>query len=110
MGRVILFIVALLGFAVCDAATEAMKQQPSPLAQKNAAATTPETPLGELLYQNHCRSCHESNAHVREHRRARSVEDIRYWVKRWSGELKLNWSSEQEEAVVGYLRDKYYKF
>lgn len=65
---------------------------------------------GELLYENHCTSCHESIVHIRENRRARSVADLRGWVARWSAELKLNWSDEEIDAVAEFLANRFYKF
>lgn len=66
--------------------------------------------LGRMLYQNHCTGCHESNAHIRINRKAKSVEDLRYWVDRWEANQGLKWQQEQKEAVLRYLRDTYYKF
>lgn len=65
---------------------------------------------GQLLYQNHCRVCHDSTVHIREKRQVRSIKDIAYWVQRWSTYLKLNWSNEQKQQVVKYLNQKYYQF
>lgn len=65
---------------------------------------------GELLYENHCTGCHESIVHIRDNRRAQSVADLRGWVARWSGELKLNWSGEEIDAVAEFLAKRFYKF
>ena len=65
---------------------------------------------GQILYENHCRTCHESIVHIRDNRRAKTIDDIRYWVMRWSGELKLQWKTEDVDAVVNYLNLQYYKF
>lgn len=81
------------------------------------AATTP-TPIpapppasrGQLLYENHCQVCHESVVHVRQNRRADSIEQIQTWVTRWSTHLNLTWSAEEVAAVVDYLNTRYYLF
>jgi hypothetical protein len=65
---------------------------------------------GELLYENHCTSCHTSIAHLRTDRRANSVAAVEAWVRRWSGELKLGWGDEEVQAVVRHLAQRYYKF
>lgn len=65
---------------------------------------------GELLYENHCTVCHASVVHVREHRSAKSISDLRAWTRRWSGELKLNWSDEEINDVAEFLARRYYKF
>jgi len=64
---------------------------------------------GELLYENHCTVCHDSTVHIRANRKAKSITDLRRWAARWSGELKLNWSSEEIDDVAEYLARRYYK-
>ncbi|MDH5650192.1 MAG: hypothetical protein OEY67_11130 [Gammaproteobacteria bacterium] len=66
--------------------------------------------FGEMLYRNHCTSCHESNAHVRSGTKAKSVTDLKYWIERWSKAQNLPWGSMEKDAVLQYLRDTYYKF
>ncbi len=65
---------------------------------------------GRLLYENHCTSCHTSTAHVRDNHKAKTPADIRSWILRWSGELKLNWSDDERADVYRHLNTKYYKF
>lgn len=69
-----------------------------------------EVSRGELLYNNHCRVCHESNVHIRNDRKAKSTTDIIYWVTRWSTHLKLNWSVEDKHDVAHHLNERFYKF
>jgi mono/diheme cytochrome c family protein len=64
---------------------------------------------GELLYDNHCKVCHTSVVHIREDRKARSREEIRTWVQRWSKELGLQWGSVEVDDVIEYLNKRYYK-
>lgn len=65
---------------------------------------------GKLLYENHCKACHDSTVHIRNKRRVRSLNDIRYWVQRWSSFLNLNWSQNQREQVTDFLNQRYYQF
>lgn len=65
---------------------------------------------GQLLYENHCQVCHDSRAHIRSNRKARSPADVEMWVKRWSGYLKLGWAEAEVMDVTKYLDDRYYKF
>ena len=65
---------------------------------------------GELLYENHCTVCHESIVHIRANRKAKSLADLRGWVARWSGELKLKWSNEEIDDVAEFLARRFYKF
>lgn len=72
----------------------------------NARAT--DAARGRLLYENECMVCHTSVVHVREDRKAKSRDEIRSWVQRWSKELKLQWESGEIDDVIEYLNDKYY--
>lgn len=81
-----------------------------PTAVVGAPRLAAATARGELLYENHCTSCHASIVHIRENRKAKSLAELRDWVGRWSAELKLNWSNEEVEAVAEYLASRFYKF
>ena len=65
---------------------------------------------GRLLYEAHCIECHESQVHVREHKKASSLDDIRGYVSRWSTYKGLNWSGDEIESVVRYLNRQYYGY
>lgn len=65
---------------------------------------------GKMLYLNHCHVCHESNVHIRAHRKVKKKSDIGYWVKRWSKYLKLNWKESDRLQVIEHLNQTYYKF
>jgi len=65
---------------------------------------------GKTLYQNHCRRCHESTAHIRDDRRAGGLTELRGWVARWALQIEMGWSREEVDDVTGYLNDAYYRF
>ena len=65
---------------------------------------------GRLLYENHCTSCHASTVHIRDQRKSKTPAELRAWILRWSGELKLNWSETELADVYQYLNNRYYKF
>ena len=65
---------------------------------------------GEGLYLNHCLSCHESTAHIRHDRHAKTMDDLRRWVARWAVQLDLGWSRQEIEDVTAYLNRTYYRF
>jgi cytochrome c5 len=67
-------------------------------------------PRGQLLYQNHCMVCHESNVHIRERKKVGSLADITMWVSKWSDYRKLDWSTDEIRAVRDYLNQTYYHF
>lgn len=77
---------------------------------KQPVSKVPVQPRGEMLYSNHCLSCHESIVHVREKRNAKNLDAIRDAVTRWSQELELKWSSREIEDVVLYLNLRYYQY
>ena len=64
---------------------------------------------GQLLYEDHCQSCHTSIVHVRETHKARTLKDLEKWVRHWSDELKLPWGADEVRDVVDYLNVRYYK-
>lgn len=64
---------------------------------------------GQALYENHCRTCHESWAHTRDGRAARTLEDIRARVKAWSIHSDLDWNDEDVDDVTQFLAERYYK-
>ena len=67
-------------------------------------------PLGKMLYENHCLSCHESMVHIRGAHKAKTYGDIQYWVGRWALELDIKWSSDEIDAVVQHLNDTFYHY
>lgn len=69
-----------------------------------------DTGRGRLLYENHCQACHTSTVHVREQRKAKSPAELRAYIQRWSGELKLPWTADEAEDVYQHLNNLYYKF
>jgi hypothetical protein len=72
--------------------------------------TPPVPPRGQMLYQNHCMSCHESVVHIRGSHRTQSLMDLRGRVSHWANYLHLGWSEEDVEEVVAYLNNHYYMF
>lgn len=69
-----------------------------------------EESKGAMLYENHCRSCHDSTAHIRDKRKAKNFGDIQYWVTRWSQHLKLKWTAEELNAVAEHVNKTYYQY
>lgn len=68
------------------------------------------SPRGQLLYENHCHRCHESLVHIREAHKAKTYEDVQYWVGRWAQELDVKWSADEIDSVVQYLNNMYYHY
>lgn len=64
---------------------------------------------GQLLYEHHCRSCHESVVHVRENQKVQSLDDLRCQVVRWASAAKLSWGVREIDDVVYYLGTTFYE-
>ena len=66
---------------------------------------------GEALYENHCSSCHDPQAHVAgEARHVATLVDLRARVAAWSVHSGLNWSAEDVDDVTDYLNRRFYHF
>jgi cytochrome c5 len=92
-----------------DTAITPVSSSQSKKDDKKSLANEPE-PLGKMLYENHCLSCHESMVHIRETQKAKTIEDIQYWVGRWSIELDVKWSADEIDAVVQHLNETFYHY
>jgi mono/diheme cytochrome c family protein len=73
-------------------------------------ATSANPERGRLLYENHCRSCHESNVHIRQTQAAKSLKSVRTEVVRWQGVLALQWNVEDVDDVAEYLNAAWYHY
>ena len=71
---------------------------------------SPAASRGQLLYENHCISCHESLVHIREQQQARTPAQLRARVRYWADYLQLRWSREEVEEVANHLDSQYYRF
>lgn len=80
-------------------------------AMAHAAETNPaaDPSRAQLLYENHCSTCHESSIHIRA-RRSQSREELEGWVRRWRKVLSLEWPEQDVMAVTDYLDRTYYGF
>jgi len=67
-------------------------------------------PRGQLLYENHCLSCHESMVHIRSKQTARSLPDLHAKVRQWADYLHLPWGNEEVADVTRFLDSRYYRF
>lgn len=111
-------VLLSLGFVLPAWASSRSQTEPAgmeidatPLNEPRQKVVTPPAPLrGQLLYENHCMSCHESVIHIRTDKRIRTLPELRTRVLQWAEYLKLRWGSEEVEDVVNYLNSQYYKF
>ena len=104
---VILAPLLLVSFATMAAMSDAPAPPPG---QPATEAPSPTMGRGQLLYENHCTGCHESRLHLREHRNARNMGELKQWVARWAVHQKLTWDANDVDDVARYLNLRYYNF
>ena len=83
---------------------------PSLTEPRQKPVTPPVPPRGQLLYENHCMSCHESVVHIRTRQQAKSLPELRAKVLHWAAFLRLSWGKQEVDDVVSHLDHQYYKF
>ena len=69
-----------------------------------------EVTRGQMLYENHCTSCHESTVYIRAKRKATNYKEVGDWVNQFAGWLNLGWTKVEKREVMQYLNERYYKF
>ena len=107
--------LALILTNSAHAIAEATPDKELSLEQVPSQSNQPASPLapssrGELLYVNQCLGCHESNVHIREKQKAKTIPAIRGEVTRWAKELQLKWTLRDIADVVDYLNSRYYHY
>jgi len=108
---IILFICTPVVFAKTnsvDASVEPSRTNPAQTKVKKHIE--PSFSRGQLLYENHCTTCHASQVHIRSNRKAHSIKDVRHWVIHWNRELQLKWNNQDVNEVSRYISEKFYKF
>ncbi len=90
---------ALVAAAVLGGASTMAQVQPQPLPSR-----------GKLLYTTHCITCHTTQMHWRNDKRATDWESIKVQVRRWQGNTGLGWSDADITEVSRYLNDTIYKY
>lgn len=79
-------------------------------ASASVAAQSPAAQRGRLLYETNCTMCHQQSVHSRTTREARSMSDIRWYARKWSGAAGLRWTIEEIDEVSVYLNERFYRF
>ena len=69
-----------------------------------------EVTRGHMLYENHCRSCHESTVYIRTKRKAKNYKEVGNWVNQRADWLNLGWSVIEKQEVMQHLNERYYKY
>jgi len=107
----ILLIYTPVTFATANSADTPTSSTADNVQQKKVEKSIePQFSRGQLLYENHCTTCHVSLVHIRNNRKAKSIEDIRHWITRWQQELKLKWNNQDINEVSRFINERFYKY
>ena len=64
---------------------------------------------GQLLYETHCITCHNTKMHWRDQRLVTDWPGLLAQVRRWQATAHLDWSDADIEAVAQHLNDRIYR-
>ena len=78
-------------------------------ALSNAQSVSSET-RGQLLYNTHCISCHTTQMHWRNDRKAFDWDSLKGQVRRWQGNASLQWGEVDITEVARHLNDTIYNY
>jgi mono/diheme cytochrome c family protein len=65
---------------------------------------------GELLYTTNCISCHTTEVHWREGKKATDWSSLKAQVRRWQDNAGLKWSDADVEEVARHLNQTIYRY
>ena len=114
---ILMLVVVFIGVSLANMQVDNQRSNNNTASSGKASEIT-HTPVvteratdrGQLLYENHCASCHDSGVHLRQSGKAHSVKDIRQWVIRWSKNLELDWTNNDVDVVTDYINRRFYQF
>lgn len=100
-------LAAGLRAACLIAGTTALVLAPAPA---RVQQLDPSLHPGPLLYQTHCRACHDEQVHWRDGRKVRDWAMLVREVDRWQRNLGLAWTEDEVRQVAHYINLRYYRF
>ena len=71
---------------------------------------TPAQTRGGLLYNTHCISCHTTQMHWRNDKRAYDWGSLNFQVRRWQNNAGSQWGDADITDVSRYLNDTIYRY
>jgi len=108
---VVAFVVPVWASSRTETDPASPEMAPQPLNAPRQTPVAPPVPArGQLLYENHCMSCHESVVHIRTTKDTQSLQELRARVVHWAQYLNLCWGRDEVEDVVTHLNAQYYQF
>lgn len=115
---IFIYFVTVYQPAIAITADEDVTPVPYDNGYEQSATAVPEleakvlsgVTLGQMLYENHCTSCHESMVYIRSKRKAKNYKEVANWVSQRADWLNLDWSVVEKHEVMQYLNERYYKY
>lgn len=65
---------------------------------------------GALLYSTHCVTCHTTQMHWRDDKKAYDWDSLKFQVRRWQGNAGLVWTDADIAEVSRYLNESIYHY
>lgn len=109
---IFIYFVTVYQPAIAVTADEDVKPVPNDTGHEQSGAAAPSSKVtrGQMLYENHCTSCHESTVYIRTKRKATNYKEVGNWVKQRADWLNLGWGIVEKQEVLQYLNERYYKY
>lgn len=80
------------------------------LAIVTALSTASASERGQLLYENHCQSCHSIEVHTRNDRKVTSPALLKAWIISMTFHNELGWGEAEIADITAYLNRSIYRF
>ena len=74
------------------------------------AQSVPSETRGQLLYNTHCISCHTTQMHWRNDKKAFDWDSLKGQVRRWQSNAGLQWEDADITEVARHLNDTIYNY
>ncbi len=74
------------------------------------AAVPGDSARGKRLHAAHCAGCHDAGVYTRKDRKITSVAALHEQIGGCSHAAQIKLSVEQQDDLVKYLNDQFYKF
>ncbi len=65
---------------------------------------------GQLLYDTHCVTCHDTQVHWRQSRKVSNWKTLVAQVRHWQSAEKLQWTEDDIRQVARHLNDTIYRY
>ena len=65
---------------------------------------------GKRLHEANCRGCHDSSVYTRKDRRVKSLDALKGQLQGCGHMAKIELSAAEQQDIVKYLNEQFYKF